>query len=314
MRIVFMGTPDFAGKALDALANSAYKNDIVGVVTRQDKPKNRGHAMTPPPVKLLAEKYGYPVFQPQNLREENFANTLSALAPDIIIVAAYGRILPPYVLDAPKYGCINIHGSLLPKYRGAAPIQRAIMAGEKEMGITLMHMAEGLDTGDMIAKSSYFPDINDCFGDIHDRLAEMGAELLLDMLPKIENGSAPREKQDDALSCYAAKIEKEDTRLDFSAPAEAVHNKVRALSPAPCALTSANGAALKITRTEMTDIPAAGEAGEVVALDAKKDGAIYVNCADRQIKLLRLIPEGKKEMSAGDFIRGRKTELGQKFI
>lgn len=314
MRMVFMGTPDFAGKALDALANSAYKNDIVGVVTRQDKPKNRGHAMTPPPVKLLAEKYGYPVFQPQNLREENFANTLSALAPDIIIVAAYGRILPPYVLDAPKYGCINIHGSLLPKYRGAAPIQRAIMAGEKEMGITLMHMAEGLDTGDMIAKSSYFPDINDCFGDIHDRLAEMGAELLLDMLPKIENGSAPREKQDDALSCYAAKIEKEDTRLDFSAPAEAVHNKVRALSPAPCALTSANGAALKITRTEMTDIPAAGEAGEVVALDAKKDGTIYVNCADRQIKLLRLIPEGKKEMSAGDFIRGRKTELGQKFI
>lgn len=313
MRIVFMGTPDFAAKALEALAQSHYGAGIVGVVTRQDKPKNRGHAMTPPPVKVLAEKYGYPVFQPQNLREENFASTLSALAPDIIIVAAYGRLLPKYVLDAPKYGCINIHGSLLPKYRGAAPIQRAIMAGEKEMGITLMYMEEGLDTGDMIAKRSYFPDINDNFGDIHDKLAEMGAALLLDTLPEIEAGRAPHEKQDDALSCYAAKIEKDDAKLDFALSATDVHNKVRALSPAPCAFAMLGGSALKITKTAPTDIPACGEAGTVVSLDAKKDGAIYVNCADMQIKILRLIPEGKKEMSAGDFIRGRKTEIGQKF-
>ena len=143
MRIVFMGTPDFAAVALEALITSEYGADIIGVVTRQDKPKNRGHAMTPPPVKVLAESRGLPVFQPQNLKTENFGETLAELAPDIIIVAAYGRLLPKYVLDAPKYGCINIHGSLLPKYRGAAPIQRAIMAGEKEMGITLMYMGEG---------------------------------------------------------------------------------------------------------------------------------------------------------------------------
>lgn len=312
MRIVFMGTPDFAAVALEALITSEYGADIIGVVTRQDKPKNRGHAMTPPPVKVLAESRGLPVFQPQNLKTENFGETLAELAPDIIIVAAYGRLLPKYVLDAPKYGCINIHGSLLPKYRGAAPIQRAIMAGEKEMGITLMYMEEGLDTGDMITKSSYFPDANDNFGAIHDKLAHMGAELLLRTLPDIFAGKAPREKQDDALSSYAAKIEKEDTKIDFHAAAEEVHNKIRALSPEPAAYAFLGSSALKITKAELTDIPCEGEAGLAVALDAKKDGAIFVNCADRQIKLLRLIPEGKKEMSAGDFIRGRKIEAGQR--
>ena len=199
MRIVFMGTPEFASAALGALIASPYGADIVGVVTRQDKPKNRGHVMTPPPVKVLAQAHGIPVYQPQNLKAENFADTLTALAPDIIIVAAYGRILPKYVLDAPRFGCINIHGSLLPKYRGAAPIQRAIMAGEKELGITLMYMAEGVDTGDMIAKSSYFPDENDNFGKIHDTLAKMGADLLVRTLPEIFERKETREKKDDAL-------------------------------------------------------------------------------------------------------------------
>lgn len=312
MRIVFMGTPEFASAALGALIASPYGADIVGVVTRQDKPKNRGHVMTPPPVKVLAQAHGIPVYQPQNLKAENFADTLTALAPDIIIVAAYGRILPKYVLDAPRFGCINIHGSLLPKYRGAAPIQRAIMAGEKELGITLMYMAEGVDTGDMIAKSSYFPDENDNFGKIHDTLAKMGADLLVRTLPDIFVGKATREKQDDALSNYAAKIEKEDAKIDFSATAKEVHDKIRALSPEPAAYALLGGASLKITEAERTDLPAEGEEGLVTALDAKKSGAIYVNCADFKIKLLRLIPEGKKEMSAGDFIRGRKIEAGQK--
>lgn len=313
MRIAFMGTPEFAAAALDALIASPHGADIVGVVTRQDKPKNRGHIMTPPPVKVLAEEHGIPVYQPLNLREENFAETLSELAPDVIIVAAYGRILPKYVLDAPRFGCINIHGSLLPKYRGAAPIQRAIMAGEKELGITLMYMDEGLDTGDMIAKSSYFPDENDDFGTIHDTLAEMGAELLVSTLDDIFAGRISREKQTDELSSYAAKIEKEDGIIDFSASAKEVHDKIRALSPLPAAYAMLDGAMLKIIRSERTDLPAEGEAGLVVALDAKRDGAVYVSCADTQIKLLRVIPQGKKEMSAGDLIRGRKIEAGQKF-
>lgn len=311
MRIVFMGTPDFAAVALRALAESAYGKDIVGVVTQQDKPKNRGHVLTPPPVKVLAEEYGYPVYQPQSLKAEFFEETYRELAPDLVVVAAYGKILPGYVLDAPRYGCVNIHGSLLPKYRGAAPIQRAIMAGETEIGITLMYMEAGLDTGDMLAKGSITLSGDEPFGEIHDKLAAIGAELLVTNLPKLIAGELVPEKQDDAQSTYAAKIEKEDMRLDFTRPAKELHNAVRALSPTPGAFATLNGSSVKIAKTARTGKPAAGKPGVCTALNAKGEGAISVSCGDEELLILRLTPEGKKEMSAGDFIRGRKIEVGQ---
>ncbi|MBQ0010800.1 MAG: methionyl-tRNA formyltransferase [Ruminococcus sp.] len=311
MRIVFMGTPDFAAVALRALAESAYGKDVVGVVTQADKPKNRGHVLTPPPVKVLAETFGYPVYQPQSLKAEFFGETYRELAPDLVIVAAYGKILPGYVLDAPRYGCVNIHGSLLPKYRGAAPIQRAIMAGETELGITLMYMEAGLDTGDMLAKGSIALSGDESFGEIHDRLAAIGAELLVTCLPKLIAGELRPEKQDDALSTYAPKIEKEDLHLDFSRPARELHNTVRALSPAPGAYAILNGSPVKITKTALTGKPAAANPGTCPALNAKGEGAISVSCGDEELLILRLIPEGKKEMSAGDFIRGRKIVCGQ---
>ena len=309
LKIVFFGTPEFAVASLAKLVDGGY--NVAAVVTMPDKPAGRGKHLMQSDVKRYAVEKGLPVLQPERLKADDFVNELRAIDADLFIVIAF-RMLPEVVWQMPRLGTFNLHASLLPKYRGAAPIQRAIMAGEKEMGITLMYMEEGLDTGDMIAKSSYFPDANDNFGAIHDKLAHMGAELLLRTLPDIFAGKAPREQQDDALSSYAAKIEKEDTKIDFHAAAEEVHNKIRALSPEPAAYAFLGSNALKITKAETTDIPCEGEAGLVVALDAKKDGAIFVNCADRQIKLLRLIPEGKKEMSAGDFIRGRKIEAGQR--
>lgn len=307
-----MGTPSFAETALRAIADR-YPDEVIAVVTRQDTPKNRGHQMTPPPVKIAAEELGIPVFQPANLKEENFADTLQTLAPDIIVVAAYGRLLPRYVLDAPRFGCINIHGSLLPKYRGAAPIQRAILAGEPEMGVTIMKMEEGLDTGDMFAKASVSLCGDESFGEIHDKLAALGASLVMQVMDTIFAGTAHAEKQDDALSTYAAKIEKDDRMLDFSASAEEVHNRVRALSPMPGAEAVLHGERIKILRTKRTDEPSDGIPGTISMLSAKADGSLSVNCGDNKLLIERLVPIGKKEMSVGDFIRGHRITTDDKF-
>ena len=207
MRILFFGTPEFAKNVLSAIAASEYKNDIIGVVTREDKPKDRGHKLMPTPVKVLAQELGYPVFQPSTLKEEVFGETFRSLAPDLCIVVAYGKILPHYVLFEPKYESINVHGSILPKYRGAAPFQRAIMAGEKEIGITIMKMDDGLDTGDMLAKVSVPLLPSSTCGDIENELAAKGAALLLDVIRAIGTDKYPPEKQDDGLSTYAKKIE-----------------------------------------------------------------------------------------------------------
>lgn len=313
MRILFMGTPEFAAAALDAIAK-AYPNEVVGAVTRQDTPKNRGHAMTPPPVKILAQSLGIPVYQPANLKAENFRETLDICAPDIIIVAAYGRILPAYVLDAPRFGCINIHASLLPKYRGAAPIQRAILAGETEVGVTIMKMAEGIDTGDMYKKASFSLTGTENYGEIHDRLAALGAELITDVMDQIFRGTAHAEKQDDALATYAAKIEKEDRLLSFDAPAEEIINKIRAFSPTPGAEATLPSGKVKITAAKCAGDAPDGESGTVSMLSAKGDGTLAVNCKDGKILIERLIPEGKKEMTAGDFIRGRRITPEDRFL
>ena len=311
MRILFMGTPDFAKIALLAI-NEKYNGQVVGVVTRQDTPKNRGHVMTPPPVKVAALSAGLPVYQPTNLKEENFREILEEMTPDIIVVAAYGKLLPPYVLEYPRFGCINIHASLLPKYRGAAPIQRAILAGENEIGVTIMKMAEGLDTGDMYATAS-FDATEGNFEQIHDRLAELGAKLVLETMAALENGTAIAEPQDDSLSTYAAKIEKADRILDFNAPAKEIVDKIRAFSPVPGAEAKLPSGKVKITSASLIQEEPTGAAGTVAALSPKGAGLLVINAPGAKIKIERLIPEGKKEMSAGDFIRGRRITEADRF-
>ncbi|MBQ9747977.1 MAG: methionyl-tRNA formyltransferase [Clostridia bacterium] len=312
MRIVFMGTPEFAETALRAI-HAAYPDSIVGVVSRVDTPKNRGHAMTPPPVKKAALELGLLVYQPLNLKKENFEETLKEWNPDIIVVAAYGKILPKYVLDFPKYGCINIHASILPRYRGAAPIQRAIMAGETEIGVTIMQMAEGLDTGDMLAKASFPITSADVYGTIHDRLAEIGGSLCVETMASIVNGTAVAEKQDDTLSTYAAKIEKADRTLDLTKTTAEIVNTVRAFSPAPGAEAKLPSGKVKLTVVSALDEAPTGEPGTVAYLSPKGQGKLVVNTVDGKLSIERLIPEGKKEMSAGDFIRGRRITETDRF-
>lgn len=305
MRIMFMGTPDFALESLKALHCAGH--DIVAVVTQPDKPRGRGHHMTPPPVKVYAQEHGMEVLQPLTLKGDEFAQILERLAPELIVVVAYGRILPRSVLEYPKYKCINVHGSLLPEYRGAAPMQRAIIDGKKITGITTMLMAEGLDTGDMLLRAEAEICENDNFETIHDRLAQLGASLLLDTVKGLEEGSITPIPQGEGAT-YAAKIEKADCLIDFSMPVQRVHDLIRGLSPIPLAFThTPDGKLLKITEARIArGISARGACGEVVSTD----GAISVCCADGVLSILGVVPEGKGRMSAADFINGRKISVG----
>ena len=307
-KILFMGTPDFAAVQLEALISAGA--DVIGAVTQPDKPKGRKMVLTPPPVKVCAEEHNIPVYQPVTLRGEEFAALLEELAPELIIVAAYGKILPENVINYPKLGCINVHGSLLPKYRGAAPIQRAIIDGESETGITIMYMDVGLDTGDMLSKVTVPIGLSDNFETMHDKLAEAGAKLLLETVEKLECGTASREKQDDSLSTYAAKIENADCILDFDADALSVHNRIRGLSPFPLSVVSHNGRALKIVNVEIADSKTEhSNPGEVLACDAQAN-RIEVACRVGSVALTGVLPEGKSRMRAADFINGRKIAVG----
>ncbi|MBE6552941.1 MAG: methionyl-tRNA formyltransferase [Ruminococcaceae bacterium] len=306
MKILFMGTPDFALFSLRALVESG--ENVVGVVTQPDKPKGRGYAMTPPPVKVYAEAQGIPVYQPTTLRGEAFADLLAEIDPDLAVVAAFGKILPANVLEYPKYGCINIHGSLLPEYRGAAPMQRAIIDGKKETGITTMMMDVGLDTGDMLLKRTVAIDANDNFETVHDKLGVCGAETLLETLKALRAGTLTRVKQDDSCATYAAKIEKSDCRIDFSKSAEAVHDQIRGLSPIPLAFTyMPDGKLLKVTAAKPVKWDGDAICGSVVSLDG---GMITVACGTDAIAFLSVLPEGKKRMNAADFINGRRLCVG----
>ena len=306
MKILFMGTPDFALFSLKAIAAS--KHEIVGVVTQPDKPKGRGYVLTPPPVKVFAQEQGYPIYQPNTLRDEAFAELLDTLSPDVIVVVADGKILPKNVLEFPRHGCINVHGSLLPEYRGAAPMQRAIIDGKKQTGITTMYMAEGLDTGDMLLKDTVDIEENDNFETIHDKLGECGARLIIKTLDALENGSAQRTVQDEALATYAAKITKETCAINFEDDASRVHDLIRGLSPIPLSFThTSDGKLLKIISSRLAHTDGTyGKAGEVVSLE---DG-ITVACGKGAVTLTRVIPEGKSRMDATDFIRGRKIAVG----
>ena len=312
MRILFMGTPDFALFSLRALCEAG-RDEIVGVVTQPDKPKGRGYTLTPPPVKVYAEERGIPVFQPVTLKDGAFAEELKSLDPDLIAVVAYGKILPQYVLDYPKYGCINVHGSLLPAYRGAAPMQRAIMEGCPVTGITIQYMAAGIDTGDMLLKREFVIEENFNFEDVHDGLGVLGADTLLQTVEDIKSGKAERVAQDDSLATYAAKIEKSDCLIDFSKDAQTIHNTVRGLSPIPLSFTKMpGGKLLKIVRSCLCkDLHTDAAPGTVIGLDDAKDGRVLVACGGGTvISFERLLPEGKGQMSAADFIRGRRLTVG----
>lgn len=310
MRILFMGTPDFARVALEALiANKSC--EIVGAVTQPDKPKGRGYALTPPPVKECALSHGIPVYQPETLKNEAFLPELNALQPELIVVAAYGKILPAYVLGFPRFGCINIHASLLPAYRGAAPIQRAIMDGQRETGITIMQMNAGLDTGDMLSQVKVTITDNDNFETLHDKLAEAGAAAITEILPRLENGTVTPQPQDDALATYAAKIEKADCRIRFDCDAEVLHCAIRSLSPTPLAFAMLNGKSVKFTAAILLDRETPHDLpGQVLSLER---GMIEIACRRGSIGLIGVLPEGKKRMRAADFINGHAVTVGDVF-
>ena len=306
MKILFMGTPEISMVSLKKLIDDGH--NIVAVVTGEDKPRGRGNVMTPTPCKALATERGIPVYTPKTLRDEAFASLLSEIDPDLIVVVAYGKILPSNVLDYPKFGCINLHVSLLPKYRGAAPMQRAIMAGEKETGVTIMHMADGVDTGDIISVEKFPISDTDDFEAIHDRSATVGSELLSKTIVEISLGKAKRIPQDDSLATHAAKVEKEDCKLDFTKSAKNLDFQIRGVTPIPGAFAYLNGKMLKINRARPTT--GKGNPGEVISLNSQGTGEILVACGEGALSITAVIPEGKGKMSAGDFIRGRKIQLG----
>ena len=307
MRILFMGTPDFALFSLRALCEAG--EEIVGVVTQPDKPRGRGYTLTPPPVKVYATEKGIPVYQPATLKGEEFESLLASISPDVIVVVAYGKILPKNVLEYPKYGCINVHGSLLPEYRGAAPMQRAIIDGKKETGITTMKMDVGLDTGDMLLTVRVPILEDDDFETIHDRLGEAGASLLLNTLRGVADGTVVPQKQDETLATYAAKIEKADCVINFETDAATVHDQIRGLSPIPLAFThTPDGKMLKIAKSRVGRRAGShGNVGEVVSLSG---GVIEVACKEGTVELLSVLPEGKRRMNASDFINGRRIAVG----
>lgn len=306
MKILFMGTPDFARSILEKLHKDG--ENIAAVVTQPDKPQGRKMILTPPPVKQYALECGIPVYQPLTLKDGAFADTLAAIAPEIIIVAAYGKILPAYILDYPKFGCINAHASLLPRWRGAAPIQRAIMAGDTLSGVTAMYMAQGLDTGDMILTEEVPITTEDTFGTLHDKLALAGGIAMTRVIEKLRNGTVTRTVQNDADATYAAKIENPDCVIDFTKSVTEIHNQVRGLSPVPLAMTwMPDGKRLKIIEAVPQIGTVTAEPGTVVDIDR---GTLDIACADGILHVTHLQPEGKGRMAAADFLRGRKLSVG----
>lgn len=304
MNIVFMGTPDFAVPSLLSLVKSEHK--VLAVFTQPDKPKGRGYTLTPPPVKVCAAENNIPVYQPEKVKDGTAFEIIKELAPDVIVVVAYGKILPKNIIDYPKYGCINVHGSLLPKYRGAAPIQWAVLNGESETGVTTMLMNEGLDTGDILLKSVTKIGENETSGELFDRLMTMGADLLLETLDGLSKNKLTPIKQDDSLSTYASVLDKSLCQIDWNKSAVEVHNKVRGLSPWPVAVTMLNGKRVKIHKTEVSD--GSGDAGEIISLNP-----LTVACKSGAVKIITLQLEGKKAMDSKSFLAGHKLNIGEKF-
>ena len=305
MRIVFMGTPDFAVSSLEALYESGH--DVVLVVTQPDRPKGRGYTLTPSPVKQYATEHGTEVISPASLKDEEVIQKLVDANADIFVVTAYGRILSKRILDIPKLGCVNIHASLLPKLRGAAPINRAIMNGDKIGGVTVMYMDEGMDTGDMILTREVEIKDDWCAEEYHDALAEIGKDALKEFLICAECGNIPRTKQDESLVSYAAKIGNDDAYITFTESAIDTRNRIRGLSPFPGSFFFLRGKRIKVRKAILGS--GCGEAGTVISTDK---GGIEIACADGSVIITRLCPEGKGVCDADSYLRGNKIEIGTK--
>ena len=303
MRILFMGTPEFAEISLKALVED--NRDVVCVITQPDKPKGRGYEMAMPEVKVYALEKNIPVYQPESLKDGVILPLLEEYQPDVIIVVAYGKILPEYILNYPKYGCINIHGSLLPEYRGAAPIQRAVIDGKKVSGVTSMYMEKGLDTGDMLINRALPIGKETTAGQYHDALAILGGKVLLETLDKLKDGSLTPEKQDDSLSSYASQLSKAEGEIDWNKTNEEIYNKVRGLNPWPKAFSFINGKRFVIDF--VYECNESGVPGEVLRADNE---GILVATGEGSVLIKELKIEGKKKMSAEDYLRGHKIEKG----
>ena len=303
MNIIYMGTPDFAVPALEILAKS--NHTVQAVFTQPDKPRGRKMIMTPPDVKVCAETLGIPVYQPQSMRTEESLDIIKKYNPDVIVVAAYGQILPKAVLDAPKYGCVNIHGSLLPKYRGASPIQQSVLNGDKITGITTMLMDVGLDTGDILLTCETEIGENETSGELFDRLSQMGGDLILETITALENGTVTPKKQDESLASHTSKIDKSLCPIDFTKTAQEVHNQVRGLCPWPVATAKICGKNVKIHSTRISDKN--GVAGTIISVRP-----LIIACSEKSVEIIELQPEGKKKMTAEAFTAGHKLETGDK--
>lgn len=299
MRLLFMGTPEFAVPCLARLIADGY--EIAGVFTQPDKPKGRGHKLAPPPVKELALQHNLPVYQPEKLRDGQALEIFRSLKPDLAVVVAYGRILPKELLEVPALGCVNVHGSLLPKYRGAAPIQWSVLNGDAVGGITTMYMAEGLDSGDMILQEETPIGENETAGELYERLSQIGASLLSETVKQILSGNAPRIPQEESQATLAPMLEKPMGQLDFSKPAFAVHKWICGMNPWPAAFTSLDGMTVKVYRSRI----AQGEGEPGTVLPGK---GLTVACGQGAVELLEIQAQGGKRMAAADYLRGHPLQ------
>ena len=305
MKIIYMGTPDFAVLPLKALYDDGH--EILLVVTQPDKPKGRGHKMQAPPVKEFALLHDIPTYQPDSAKTDEAYEFLKSFGADVFIVAAYGQILPQRILDIPKYGCINIHASLLPKYRGAAPIQWSIINGEDITGVTTMQMNAGLDTGDMLVKEEVEITPTDTADSLHDKLALAGVNTIRETIKQIKAGTLNPQKQDDSLSCYAPMLYKTTGYIDFKKPAKEIYNLIRGLNSYPYASTTYLGTRFKVISAEVSEKATNGKAGEI--LDVSKSG-ILVACGSGVLLITEIQFEGKKKMAVSEYIKGNKLEIG----
>lgn len=299
MKIVFMGTPEFAVPCLQKIIDEGH--EVIGVVTQPDKPKGRGKKLAMPPVKELALKYDIPVYQPLKAREESFVDTLKEMNPELIVVVAFGQILPKSILDIPKYGCVNVHASLLPRYRGAAPLNWVIINGEEKTGVTTMYMDEGLDTGDMILKSEIALDDEITAGELHDKMMVDGAKLLKETIDLIKKGEAPREKQSNEDTCYSPIMNKSLGNIDWNKSAIEIHNLVRGINPWPSAYTTYEGQTMKVWKTKVINKNSDKQPGTIISVD--KEG-INVSTSEGIVQIKEIQISGKKRMEVPEYIKG----------
>lgn len=307
-RIVFMGTPDFSVPVLKRLVAEGY--EVVGVVTQPDRPKGRKKTLTPPPVKVEAEKQNIPVLQPEKIRDKKELEQVLALKPDLVVTAAFGQILPNELLEAPQFGCINVHASLLPELRGGAPIHYSILQGKKKTGITIMYMAEKLDAGDILTQAEVTIEERDHVGTLHDKLSAAGADLLAETLPALLEGKLTPRKQDNEKATFASNIKREQEKIDWTKSGQEIYDHIRGLHPWPVAYTHMNGQAVKIWWGEKMPNKNAAAPGTVIGIDS--DGIVVATGDSTAIKITELQPSGKKKMSGEDFLRGTQMQAGEK--